>query len=150
MNKFNKQKMASPIRCDVASLVCRGTKGRMLKSCKEPSLWLLHVMANCPKRSLRSFLARKLNERKSATNSTKFNWVSHIIEVVFALTCHDASEPPGVPFLSLSRATQNKLRNIHNFNNSFPFHAKTCLGGPNRKIFNTFFRILRLTHQSYS
>lgn len=102
-----------PILCGVASLVCLSTTGRILKSLNDPSLWLRHVIANWPNRSRKSFLARKLNERKSATNSTKFNWVSYMIEVVRAFTCQGASKPPDIlpdPFLSFSLATHNKLR----------------------------------------
>ena len=102
-----------PILCGVASLVCLSTTGRILKSLNDPSLWLRHVIANWPNKSRKSFLARKLNDRKSATNSTKFNCVSYIISVVRAFTCQGASKLPGIlpdPFLSFSLVTQNKLR----------------------------------------
>lgn len=102
-----------PILCGVASLVCLSTAGRILKSLNEPSLWLRHVIANWPNSSFRSFRARKLNERKSATNSTKLNCVSYMIEVCCAFTCQGVSEPPGMPpapFLSFSLATHNRLR----------------------------------------
>lgn len=105
--------MHLPILCGVASLVCLSTTGRILKSLNDPSLWLRHVIANWPNRSRKSFLARKLNDRKSATNSTKFNCVSYIIEVVRAFICQGASKFPGIPsdpFLSFSLATHNKLR----------------------------------------
>lgn len=92
----------------------------MLKSLNDPSLWLRHVIANWPNRSRKSFLARKLNDRKSATNSTKFNCVSYMIDVVRAFTCQVVSEPPGIPGMplrgypysvfSFSLATHNKLR----------------------------------------
>lgn len=129
INKNSLNSVSSlPIRCGVASLVCLRICGLMLKSLSDPSLWLLQVMASCPKRSLRSLRALRLKDLKSATNSTKFSCVSYIMDVVRAFICQGASRPldrslppppppPLIPtlepFLSFSLVTHNRLRPKH-------------------------------------